>query len=126
MKRYPILAALCGLAVLSAGTGLASDADLTRLADRDAFGEALIGARILDPEDSANFFVIQTDGTIAGSWSGRELAGEWRWDAGYFCRSLSAPRPAPEDCQEWWLGEGMVRLVRDRGAGATTDYALEK
>ena len=102
----------------------AAEGDYALIDDLDAFTEAFVGPKIMDVEDDANYFVILDDGSIKGTWYGNALEGEWRWEPGYFCRSLSAPRPAPEDCQEWSLGDGTVRLVRDRGAGDKTIYAL--
>jgi hypothetical protein len=61
---------------------------------------------------------------IEGNWHGKEMAGEWRWEDKYFCRSLSAPRAAPEDCQEWSYSEGKARLVRNRGTGDAAVYSM--
>ena len=111
------------VAAMSGGPTFAED-QYVWLNERDAFAAAFVGPKLMDPDDSANFFVIADDGTIEGSWYGNELKGEWRWDEGYFCRTLSAPRPAPEDCQEWSLGDGKVRLLRNRGVGESTVYLL--
>jgi hypothetical protein len=126
MKHLRYVTALCSFAVLLPGSVSAGDAEYQWIDGLDAFSEEFVGPKIMDPEDSANYFVILDDGAIEGTWYGKELAGEWRWEDGYFCRSLSAPRPAPEDCQQWSLGDGTVRLVRDRGAGEATIYALGK
>ena len=111
--------------IVIAATGSALANDQYRLIDApEDFADAFIGQKIMDPEDANNFFVIGEDGTIAGTWYGGKLEGAWRWEEGYFCRTLSLPRPAPEDCQEWYLGDGSARLTRDRGKGESTIYAL--
>ncbi len=107
----------------SGGPALAED-QYVWLNERGAFAAAFVGPKIIDLDDPANFFVISDEGTIEGTWYGKELRGKWRWDEGYFCRTLSAPRPAAEDCQEWSLGDGKVRLLRSRGAGDSTVYLL--
>lgn len=95
------------------------------VSDFDEFKARFIGPKIMDPDDEANFFVIKDDGVVEGSWHGAKLEGQWRWDDAYFCRSLSAPRAAPEDCQAWAFDDtGMARLTRNRGAGDATLYAI--
>ena len=103
--------------------GLGAD-EFNVVTDFDAFKAHFVGPKIMDPENADNFFIVKEDGTIEGTWHGATMAGEWRWEDAYFCRSLSAPRAAPEDCQEWAYGDGKARLVRDRGAGQVTIYAL--
>lgn len=103
-----------------------TDEDFTVVADFATFKSHLIGPRITDPQNAANFFVINGDGTLNGTWHGKALSGKWRWEDKYFCRSLSAPRPAPEDCQQWSLAAGKARLIRNRGAGKSAVYVLEK
>jgi hypothetical protein len=121
-----VLAIAAGSAMLfGVDTGHASDeTEFTVVTDLDTFKAHFIGPKIMDPEDSANYFVIREDGSIVGNWHGKEMAGDWRWDDQYFCRSLSAPRAAPEDCQEWGFAEGKARLVRNRGAGDATIYLM--
>ena len=120
------LAFVAGSAIfLSTGTGFASDdAEYIVVSDLDAFKARFIGPKIMDPKDSANYFVVRENGMIEGNWHGKEMAGEWRWEDKYFCRSLSAPREAPEDCQEWSYSEGKARLVRNRGTGDAAVYSM--
>ena len=126
-RRFAVafmLAVAGGSLVLSGtNTSHADDTTFTVVTDLDTFKAHFVGPKIMDPADSANFFIIKDDGTIEGTWHGAAMAGEWRWEDKYFCRSLSAPK-APEDCQEWGYAEGKARLVRDRGAGKATVYAL--
>lgn len=112
----------------AAATGIAQSdaAQFAVVEDYADFEATFIGPRISDPDDAANYFVIQTDGTIAGTWFGKTLSGAWRWEDGYFCRSLSAPRAAPEDCQQWSVAGDQARLVRDRGTGEATFYAIRQ
>ena len=131
MKDRNILARAAGLGVaacvgvLAAAVHAQSDnGPFEVVSDYATFEARLIGPKIADMADDANYFVIVPDGTIEGTWFGKEMIGAWRWEDGYFCRTLSAPRPAPEDCQEWAIGGETVRLVRDRGKGEETLYAI--
>ena len=127
LSRAGLVCGAVAFAVLN-GTSDAQAAShgdgFTIVSDLEAFEASFVGPRITDMEDDANYFVIMPDGTIEGTWYGKEMAGAWRWEDGYFCRTLSAPRPAPEDCQEWAMGQEKVRLVRDRGTGGETIYAI--
>lgn len=131
MRKYSGILPLAALvafggAVAFMPTGAAAQGgeEYQVVSDLDAFKARFIGPKIMDPADDANYFVINEDGTLKGTWHGAELAGEWRWEDGYFCRSLSSPRPAPEDCQQWGVADGKARLVRNRGEGDATFYAL--
>lgn len=116
------IALVAGLSVTT--PVLASDdTGFTIVSDLDTFKAQFMGPKIMDPKDSANYFVIREDGTIDGLWFGKTMTGAWHWEDKYFCRSLSAPRPAPEDCQEWSYGEGKAKLVRNRGTGEATVYS---
>lgn len=99
------------------------EAEFTVVTDLDTFKAHFMGPKIMDPADSANYFFVNEDGSITGSWHGDDMAGTWRWDDKYFCRTLTAPK-APEDCQEWGYAEGKARLVRNRGEGDATIYAM--
>lgn len=135
MKIHPWLAPdalartmLCAALVVSSAAARAAedtvDDQFKVVSDYDAFESAFIGPKISDPANHENFFVIKGDGSIEGTWHGAALAGRWRWEDGYFCRSLSAPRAAPEDCQEWSVAGDRARLARERGAGESTDYVI--
>ena len=116
--------AICATATIGANAIAADDGNFEVVTDFETFKARFIGPRIMDPEDDANFFVIRMDETVEGTWYGKTLAGDWRWEDQYFCRSLSAPRAAPEDCQAWSFAEGKARLVRNRGTGDETVYSL--
>jgi len=121
-----VLAVMAGaIALFGAHHVHASDDEYTTVTDLDAFKAHFMGPKIMDPADSANYFVVNEDGSITGSWHGDDMAGTWRWDDKYFCRTLSAPK-APEDCQEWGYADGKARLVRNRGEGDATIYAMGK
>ena len=107
------------------GLGPAAAESFVVVSDYDTFAATFIGAKIGDPEDTANYFVIAEDGTLEGPWHGRTLKGEWRWEDGFFCRTLTAP-PAPEDCQQWSVSGNEARLVRNRGTGETTVYTIRE
>ncbi|NNK67294.1 MAG: hypothetical protein HKO95_11210 [Rhodobacteraceae bacterium] len=124
MGKLAITTGLCIAAAIISHAALAADQDYEPVNELESFAAHLIGPKIMDPEDSANYFVILPDGAIEGTWYGNTLTGTWRWEDGYFCRALTAPRPAPEDCQEWSVANDRAKLVRNRGAGDATIYAL--
>ncbi|PLX39202.1 MAG: hypothetical protein C0606_01280 [Hyphomicrobiales bacterium] len=129
-KKFRLLAAAAAIGVAmtlpGGGTLLAADDGYTVISKLETFNELLVGPRITDPKDEANFFVVNNDGTLNGTWHGKTLTGTWRWDDAFFCRVLTAPRPAPEDCQQWALADDKARLVRERGTGKTADYVVRK
>ncbi|PRY20097.1 hypothetical protein CLV78_11546 [Aliiruegeria haliotis] len=126
MRQLFKIVALSASTILLATATFATGGGYSEVTDKASFEEKFVGVKIMDPEDDANYFVVRDDGSIEGVWNGKELKGEWRWEDTYFCRSLSAPRPAPEDCQSWSISEGKARLVRNRGDGDETIYALGK
>ena len=56
----------------------------------------------------------------------KDAFGAWRWQDGFFCRSLSALRAAPQECQQWPSAGDRARPVRDRGVGEATIHAIRE
>jgi len=55
----------------------------------DVFTQLVVGKTL---SRNASAFVIEADGTISGTYSGRTMVGTWEWVGDAFCRTLTTPR----------------------------------
>lgn len=94
--------------------------------DYDAFLAAIEGRSLgrmgielrVQPEGSAT-------GAISGQAFGRPVTGEWRWQDGYFCRTLGwGDRDLGFNCQAVLRDGETLRFVSDRGEGQMADFRL--
>lgn len=68
---------------------------------------------------------VTPDGRITGRGMGREVSGQWRWQDGYFCRSLYwGARDLGTDCQAVLREGDELRFVTERGAGIHADFRI--
>ena len=65
---------------MGVGPAFAGDTQFTDVTDLDTFKARFMGPKIMDPKDGANYFIIKDGGVIEGSWFGKTMAGEWRWE----------------------------------------------
>lgn len=80
----PVLAALAITATqATAATGY------TQITDAEAFNQLVAGKTL---SRNASSFVIETDGTISGTYAGRTMVGTWEWVGDAFCRTLTTPQ----------------------------------
>lgn len=64
-------------------------------------------------------------GEIRGRAFGKPVSGAWRWQGGYFCRSLYfGQRDLGDNCQLVQLRGDTVRFTLDRGEGDYADLRL--
>ena len=79
-------------------------------------GLALFGVRLR----------IYEDGRIEGKGFGRLVTGLWRWEEGYFCRTLAwGTRDLGPNCQEVVLDFGKIEFTSDRGTGRSARFSLK-
>jgi hypothetical protein len=64
-------------------------------------------------------------GTVSGRGMGYDVDGQWRWEGGYFCRSLNwGGSDLGHNCQTVLVDGSRMRFVADRGAGMSADFRL--
>jgi hypothetical protein len=69
---------------------------------------------------------IYEDGRIEGRGLGRPVTGFWRWQEGYFCRTLIwGTRDLGPNCQEVVLDAGKIEFTSDRGTGPSASFSLK-
>lgn len=69
---------------------------------------------------------IYEDGRIEGKGFGRLVTGLWRWEEGYFCRTLAwGTRDLEPNCQEVVLDFGKIEFTSDRGTGRSARFSLK-
>lgn len=85
-------------------------------------------ARLVDGRELARTGIrlqVLPQGQIAGRGLGYPVTGEWRWQDGYFCRTLDwGGSDLGHDCQAVLAQGSRVRFVSDRGAGRWADFSL--
>lgn len=69
---------------------------------------------------------VMPDGRIEGSALGTDVAGEWAWKDGYFCRQMMwGSREIPYNCQLVEAqGDGVMRFTVDQGRGLSAAFKL--
>ncbi len=70
---------------------------------------------------------VFANGQIDGSAIGWDIAGNWTWEDGYFCREMSwGGDPIPYNCQLVEArGDSRVRFTVDQGAGDSASFRLQ-
>jgi len=72
--------------------------------------------------EKTNVFTVRADGTLDGNFGG-PLVGTWRWEDGFWCRTLTEPA-RPEDCQLWETDGTTLRATRSKGTGSAFFYEM--
>lgn len=68
---------------------------------------------------------VTPDGQIRGRAFGKDVSGAWRWQSGYFCRSLYwGARDLGPNCQAVKVQGRTLRFISDRGAGDFADLVV--
>ncbi|WP_299925628.1 hypothetical protein [uncultured Pelagimonas sp.] len=67
---------------------------------------------------------VHDGGTMTVVFKGKEIAGTWEWQDGYFCRVLKS-YSTKADCQLWEHDGTDFRITRDKGDGQGFVYTLE-
>lgn len=92
------------------------------ITSRDAFVD-LVDGRQLTRTGIA--LTVDTAGEIAGRAFGARVSGAWRWEDGFFCRTLYlGRRDLGANCQLVEARGDTLRFTLDRGAGDFADLRL--
>lgn len=69
--------------------------------------------------------IVSPEGQIDGRAFGYDISGQWRWENGYFCRSMSyGSGDVPDNCQMVLERADTLRFISDRGQGDRADLRL--
>ncbi len=99
-------------------------AALEKIESRSEFIEVLSG-RDLNIRLYGLALSVTPDGQIQGRAVGLPVTGEWTWQSGYFCRSLTwGTRELPYNCQKVEVDGNTMRFTTDQGAGDYADFRL--
>lgn len=120
MKRIYVILLVIG-SLLLVGT-VQANTQATRVETRSDFVQLVEGRLLTYPGIRLN---VTPAGEIIGRAWGRTVTGEWRWEAGYFCRDLAwGNRELGANCQEVTLRGETIRFQSDRGTGDFADLKL--
>ncbi len=76
-----------------------------------------------------NYLSLAADGSFSGSWNDAPMAGTWKMENDYFCRTLTQffkpENTGSEDCQLWEIKGDNVRGTRDKGNGGSFVYTIQ-
>ena len=109
-------------AILFCCAALPARAEFQPVETRDAF-VGLIEGRSLTRAGVA--LQVSPGGDITGRAFGRDVTGRWRWQDGYFCRSLSWGSTGFDDnCQAVARDGARLRFTSDRGSGQSAILSL--
>ena len=110
--------ALLALLCLAAAPAAAWD----RITDQGAFLGAVEGRELSYPGARLQ---VTPGGQITGSGLGTPVTGQWRWEDGFFCRTLFwGARDLGANCQMVEASGDRLRFTSDRGAGQSAAFRL--
>lgn len=116
--RALLIVALC----LFGATGPASAEAFRVVQDRASFVSIVTGRKLTRLGITLD---VTDGGQIIGRAFGKKVSGQWRWENGYFCRSLFyGRRDLGPNCQEVRVNGNTLRFTTDRGAGQYADLVL--
>lgn len=68
---------------------------------------------------------VLPDGQIVGRALGIKVTGDWAWQDGYFCRTMTwGSRDIPYNCQLVERTDRGLRFTTDKGAGNSAEFRL--
>lgn len=95
-----------------------------RVSDKGVF-LALITGKSLSNRLYGVTLQVSPEGEISGTAMGTEVVGNWRWDAGFFCRQMAwGDRAIPYNCQLVEARDNEMRFTSDQGAGDSASFKL--
>lgn len=110
------------LAILLAVTAGHAHADPIKISSRSDFVQTVSGKTLTRPLVK---LTVTPGGEIQGKGASWEVTGNWKWQGGYFCRSLYwGGSDLGYNCQAVHLTGGKLRFTSDRGAGDYADFRL--
>ncbi len=109
------------LVVLTFATGPALAGGFTPIESETQFRDLALGKTLYLGDTTAT---VHDGGTMTVVFKGKEIAGTWEWQDGYFCRVLKS-YSTKADCQLWEHDGTDFRITRDKGNGQGFVYTLE-
>jgi len=68
---------------------------------------------------------VSPGGDITGRGAAWDVNGQWTWENGYFCRSLTwGGDDLGYNCQEVQASAGRIRFTSDEGTGDSAEFSL--
>lgn len=113
--RAPILALALAVTALPA-------AAFERLTSADDFVRTIVGREL---SRTGIRLRVLPEGQVEGRAFGYPVTGNWRWQDGYFCRTLDwGGYEIAYNCQAVLANGRRARFVSDRGTGQSADFRL--
>lgn len=122
-----IAMAILTLTFLSAcqttGSSGKSSVAYNKITSESAFIGGVVGKTLLVGGKADQSVVIAKDNTWSGDISGKKMAGTWKWDNGYWCRTMDGGK---DDCQEFAMSSmfDSIKVTRDMGKGKSWIYKI--
>lgn len=106
-----------GLAAVVIALASTSHADnLKRIKKEADFRAMAVDQKYMS--DKGDWILAASDGTLTGSFGGKDLTGAWNWQGKYWCRNARVGgKEIGSDCQEMHLSATQLRTKRQKGKG---------
>lgn len=99
-----------------------ANAETARIDSRDTFLSLVSGKALTRLGITLN---VSPDGRISGRAFGQPVKGDWKWQGGFFCRTLYfGDQNLGDNCQTVEQRGQTLRFTADRGAGDHADLRL--
>ena len=121
MKVLSLGCLLASAAILTGGC--VSTPDYQLITTEAEYRTAVVGRSV---KLGSGFSKTHEDGTMTGTTQGKEINGTWTWEDGMFCREgMIGSDPLERDCQKMEIAGDRLRVTRNAGTGAVTEFDLE-
>lgn len=109
-------------AALVLGLAAFPAAAFERITSPDEFNQIVVGRELTRLGISLQ---VGAQGIVTGDGLGWPVTGEWRWQDGYFCRTLDwGGSDLGYNCQTVLRNGNRVRFIADQGQGRSADFRL--
>jgi len=113
--------ALVAVAVLAVSAAPAV-ADYASIQTKSDFVSAVNGKQLTR---SLVKLSVSPSGTISGTGAVWDVTGTWKWEGGYFCRTLVwGGKDLGYNCQTVARDGAKIRFIADKGAGEAAVFSL--
>lgn len=113
LSKIKTLSAVTLSASLLAAPVLAGD--FKRITTEAEYMQKIVGKKLVTGKD---FVKIEKNGKMKGKFGGAKLVGAWKWQQGYWCRTIRlGGKDRGSDCQVVMVSDTQMYSIRKQGKG---------
>ena len=125
MKPLVLCGIVCAALTVAAWSGTAAaESGKKKLTTEKEFREMVAGKRMANKH---GYGIAHRDGTITGTFAGKNMTGTWSWEDQYYCRTAKlGKKKYGHNCSVVTVSGNKVILKGSKGMGKKRTYRLEE